>query len=373
MSVPHVALTWVTTARGGAEKSVPVLADHLARMGVAVDLVWWRHGGPPLPSAGRARVHEVDNWYDYQTAVTRVTQTCAGRVPTVVISNHRTAAADLYLAPHAAVVPVLRHIVLPDQILRVIDPDNGAMVDRRIGEMPWDTLTHAAMWVGISQASAASLRRCAPPGTKVVAIPNGVEIPDTPPVPMRPRTGRLLLAVVARTVPWKRVDQLVRAVADPRLTTSVRLDVFGEAGSHDSELRELADRIGAPVRFCGYTDDLAQALAGCDALVCAALQEGFGRGIIDAAGAGIPAIVPNIGSGPEIVLDGLTGLTYDPHEPGGLVAAIYTALTERERLTAMGRAARALAEAWYTPGRSAAQYLDLVMRQQHPRPIEVAR
>lgn len=70
-------------------------------------------------------------------------------------------------------------------------------------------------------------------------------------------------------------------------------------------------------------------------------------------------------------MDGLTGMVYDADDPGDLVAALTDALLDREMLAQMGSAARALAEAWYTPGRCAAQYLTLVMGQQ-PRSLAAA-
>ncbi|MCX4761921.1 glycosyltransferase family 4 protein [Streptomyces sp. NBC_01275] len=327
-----------------------------------VDVVWWRLGGPPAGYCTAARVHEVANWHDYQKAFTRVCQVSDGQ-PVVVISSHRTAAADVVLAPHARVLPVVRHVVNADQVLRVIDPADGALVESTIGDLPWEVLSAVPVWVGISHASSAALRAHAPKARYVTMIHNGVSIPAVVPLRSRPATGRLLVAAVARTVPWKRTDHLVRAVADPRLSTAVRLDVFGEAGSQQAALDELARQLDAPVRFLGYADDLPRRLAGYDLLATASVQEGFGRAVIDAAGAAVPSLVPNAGASPELVFDGLTGMVYDPDDPGDLVAALADALLDRPALARMGSAARVLADAWYTPGRCAAQYLTLVMGQ----------
>ncbi|MFI9041293.1 glycosyltransferase family 4 protein [Streptomyces sp. NPDC053726] len=316
-------------------------------------------------------MHEVSNWHDYQQVLRRVTTPDEGR-PVTVISNHRTAAADMTVAPHASVIPVVRHVVNHEQVLRVIDPDTGQMVERRIGHLPWDLLSSAPVWVGISKASAAALREHAVHAGSVCEIHNGVSIPAQVPACSRPKTGRLLVAAVARTVPWKRLDHLVRAVADPRLSTAVRLDIYGEAGSHHQDLQVLVREFCAPVRFMGYHSDLPQSLGGYDLLATAALQEGFGRGVIDAAGAAVPSLVPNAGASPEIVVDGLTGMVYDPADPGDLVSALTDALLDRGRLLRMGLAARALAEAWYTPGRCAAQYLSLVIEQARPRSLAAA-
>ncbi|MER6074659.1 glycosyltransferase family 4 protein [Streptomyces sp. NPDC001817] len=371
--VPHVVLTWVTTARGGAENSVIELAGNLARLVPSVDVVWWRHGGPAASTCARARVHEVTSWRDYMATLSSVCAPADGR-PVVVISNHRTAAADVVIAPDARVIPVVRHVVNADQVLRVIDPYDGVMVERTVGNLWWELLAAVPVWVGISDASSASLRVHAPQARFVTTIHNGVTIPAAVPPHNRPATGRLLVATVARTVPWKRVDQLVRAVADPRLSTSVRLDIFGEPGSHQDELAHLVRELAAPVRFMGYTDQLSQRLAEYDLLATASVQEGFGRAVIDAAGAAVPSLVPAAGASPELVIDGLTGMVYNPDDPGDLVEALTEALLDRPMLAAMGKAARALAEGWYTPGRCAAQYLSLVIGQRPlARPLVAAQ
>lgn len=316
----------------------------------------------PCGSCAPTRVHEVTNWQDYQQTLTRICQPADGR-PVVVISSHRTAAADVVLAPRARVIPVVRHVVNAEQVLRVIDPNHGAMVERTIKCLPWEVLSAVPVWVGISHASSAALRVHAPMARYVSTIHNGVAIPAEVPARIRPATGSTTRRRSHWTVPWKRTEHLVRAVADPRLSTAVRLDVFGEAGSQQAALEDLVRELGAPVQFLGYSDDLPRRLAGYDLLATASVQEGFGRAVIDAAGAAIPALVPNAGASPELVIDALTGMVYDPDDPGDLVAALTDALLDRASLMRMGSAARALAEAWYTPGRCAAQYLTLVMGQ----------
>ncbi|MEU6475323.1 glycosyltransferase family 4 protein [Streptomyces sp. NPDC047017] len=373
MMVPRVVLTWVTTARGGAEHSVAELAGNLARLVPDVDVVWWRHGGPSAENCGTAQVHEVTDWPEYQRTLSGLCTPPDGR-PVVVISNHRTAAADVVIAHRARVIPVVRHVVNADQVLRVIDPYEGCMVERTISELCWEVLVDVPVWVGISDASSAALRTHAPQAQFVTTIHNGVSIPVSVPARNRPATGRLLVASVARTVPWKRVDQLVLAAADPRLSTAMRLDIFGEPGSHQDELVHLVRELSAPVRFMGYASDLPQRLAEYDLLATASVQEGFGRAVIDAAGAAVPSLVPDAGASPELVIDGLTGMVYDPDDPGDLVAALTDALLDREGLVAMGWAARALAEGWYTPGRCATQFLTLVLGQRPTsRPLVAAQ
>ncbi len=356
MTLSRIILTWLTTAQGGAEQSVPELATNLARLGVPVHVVWWRMGGPSFPGPGRLNVTEVHDYAAYRAAVDYLTT----EEGTVVISSHRTAAVDVLTAQGAPVLPAVRCIIDRDQPLRVVDLATGKLVESRYQDWPWHELGAIASWVGISAASAESARHSFPLGTPVVAIPNGVAIPAVAPSGRAVASGPLRIAAVARTAAWKRVDQLVRAVADPRLASRVRLDVYGAPGSQDATVRELAQELAAPVSLKGWVKNLSEVLADYDVLATAAHLEGFGRCVVDAAGAGVPAIVPSSGAGPEVVLDGLTGLVYNHTDPNGLTDALLDAVQGgRLRLIRMGLSARARAEAWYRPERCAAQYLQL--------------
>jgi glycosyltransferase involved in cell wall biosynthesis len=353
----RIILTWHTTAQGGAEQSVPELATHLAHLGVSVHVVWWRMGGPHYPGPGRMNVTEVNDWEEYRSTLNYLTMEAG----TVVISSHRTAAVDVLLSNSAPVLATLRCIIDPVQPVRVVDPATGKLVESCHQDWPWPVLSGIASWVGISRAVADSARRAFPSGTPVGAIPDGVSIPDVAPHAARQAdAGPFRIAAVARTASWKRVDELVRAVADPRLAPHVQLDVYGAAGSQDTEVRCLAQGLGAPVSFNGWVKNLSGELAKHHVLATAAHLEGFGRCVVDAAGAGIPAIVPSSGASPEVVLNGLTGLVYDHTTPDGLTNALLDALRGgRLRLVRMGLSARALADAWYRPERCAAQYLQL--------------
>jgi len=356
MPLRRIILTWITTAQGGAEQSVPELATQLARLGVSVHVVWWRMGGPNYPGPGRLNVTRVDDFEAYRAALNYLTT----EEGTVVISSHRTAAVDVQISNSAPVLATLRCIIDPARSLRVVDPASGELVERRHQDWPWHILSGVTSWVGISGAAADAARHAFPPGTPVVAIPDGIAIPEVVPQASRTDPTPFRIAAVARTVAWKRVDALVRAVADPRLAPHVHLSVYGAAGRQDAEVRQLARALGAPVSFNGWVKNLSEALVDHHIMASAAHLEGSTRGLIHAAGAGIPAIAPSSGAGPEVVLNGLTGLVYDHTDPEGLINALLDALhAGRLRLVRMGLSARALADACYRPERCAAQYLQL--------------
>jgi glycosyltransferase involved in cell wall biosynthesis len=258
------------------------------------------------------------------------------------------------------VIAVVRGILHPAQAFRVVDPDRGVLVEHTPGTLPWDELVPGiARWVGISQASAASVRAVAPADVQVSTILNGVSVPEwRPPAPVGHHGVRLV--AVCRSVAWKRLDVLIDAVAAMRHRDRVHLDVYGEAGSEQPRLEHRIATLNAPVTFHGWAGDLARHLAGAHALVSASDQEGFGRGILDAAGVAVPAIVPDTGANPELVLHGTTGYTYDATDPRQLTERLDDiAEADPATLAALGWAARRRALGRFTPARCADEYLEL--------------
>lgn len=76
--------------------------------------------------------------------------------------------------------------------------------------------------------------------------------------------------------------------------------------------------------------------------------EPFGMSLLEAAALGVPAIAARIGGVPEIVVDGQTGLLFDPDNFEELTYKANWAWTHPRAMEAMGQAARALYRRKYT-------------------------
>ena len=70
------------------------------------------------------------------------------------------------------------------------------------------------------------------------------------------------------------------------------------------------------------------------------LPESFGIVALEAAAAGKPAIVSDIGGLSDVVVDGETGLLVEPGDPAALRAALERMLADGEMRAGMGRAAQ---------------------------------
>lgn len=155
---------------------------------------------------------------------------------------------------------------------------------------------------------------------------------------------RPLLLYVGRLSPEKRVDWLLPVLdALPH----VRLAIVG-----DGPARPQLERLFTHhrVHFTGYLSglDLAAAYASSDIFVFPGANETLGNVVLEAMASGLPVIAPRSGGLFDYVVDGETGLLFEPESPGSLVAMTRTLVRAPEvarRLGERGRA-RVLHQSW---------------------------
>lgn len=85
--------------------------------------------------------------------------------------------------------------------------------------------------------------------------------------------------------------------------------------------------------------------------------EGFPRTLVEAYASSLPVIASRLGSLPELVSDGVTGLLFDPGSAHDLAKKLDWAQQHPEQMAQMGRNARALYEARFTPERNYQQLM----------------
>lgn len=157
--------------------------------------------------------------------------------------------------------------------------------------------------------------------------------------------------VVSRLTPLKRIDLVLRALAEPggeTLTLAV-----GGVGEEAPRLHALAASlgIGARVRFLGALDEsgLLDAYARCRAVVFTPQAEDYGFVTSEAFASGRPVITCTDSGGPtELVRDGVTGLVVPP-DPAALAAAMQRLAGDAATAERLGAAARDTASAMSWP------------------------
>lgn len=173
--------------------------------------------------------------------------------------------------------------------------------------------------------------------------------------------GRSGMLFVGRLSPEKGIDRVVERWS--AIPDAPELRVAG-AGPLEPVVRDAAARSDR-VSYMGRLEPEAvrQVMATSEALVFASRwYEGQPMTILEAFAAGLPVIAPRIGSIPELIEDGRTGILFDPEEPGALAAAVIRAMDDPAGLRAMGTEARARYERFHTPAANYRQLLDAYER-----------
>lgn len=185
------------------------------------------------------------------------------------------------------------------------------------------------------------------PETTVVAPPAGDRFDpdiDGETIDRRARERPLRLVFVGNITPRKGlkalVEGLAEADADAELTVIGRPADESYVGSVRRRIRrhDLGDRI----RMAGECSDeeLAATLRSSHALAVPSRYEGFGIVYLEGMSFGLPAIASRAGGASETVTGGENGVLVEPDDPAAVARAIERFDSDRDRLAAMGRAAR---------------------------------
>jgi glycosyltransferase involved in cell wall biosynthesis len=166
-----------------------------------------------------------------------------------------------------------------------------------------------------------------------------------------------LLGQVSQITPWKGQDTAIRAVADLRRrgldahlliagavtfgARSVRYDNHAYLRS----LHELVASLGAgdAVHFLGQRSDVPELLKALDLSLLPSVNEPFGRVIVESMAIGTPPLVSDIGSGTELVEDGVSGRLLPPDRPELWATAAAELVADRPALARMEAEAQARA------------------------------
>ena len=143
-----------------------------------------------------------------------------------------------------------------------------------------------------------------PPGLAIAVLPDRNESRIALTLP----SNSLQCAFIGRVTQIKRPDRFLDVVSEIK-KRGVDLDFF-IAG--DGELletcRERIKKDNLPVTILGWQSDIERVLSSADMVVLTSDNEGTPLSLIQAGMAGLPVVTTNVGSVPEIVLDGVTGI-----------------------------------------------------------------
>jgi glycosyltransferase involved in cell wall biosynthesis len=173
---------------------------------------------------------------------------------------------------------------------------------------------------------------------KLRVVRNGVDVHRFAPR-ASPRANDFTFAVVGRLEPRKGVDLAIDALAQ---VPNARIEVVGDGAARASlERRALRRGVGERVVFHGFLPDTRDRLARSDAALCSSRSEGLGIALLEAMAMARPVVGFAVGGVPEIVDHGVTGLLAPAGDVDALAMRMRQAMSSRERMRALGEAARA--------------------------------
>ncbi|MCX6451381.1 MAG: glycosyltransferase [Actinobacteria bacterium] len=143
-----------------------------------------------------------------------------------------------------------------------------------------------------------------PPGLEIRELPNKKESQESYGL----RSSTLQCAFIGRVTRIKHPDRFLDVVSEIK-SRGVAIEFF-MAG--DGELlKTCRERIAGedlPVKILGWQSDIEKVLSAADLVVLTSDNEGTPLSLIQAGMAGLPVVTTRVGSVPEVVLDGMTGI-----------------------------------------------------------------
>jgi glycosyltransferase involved in cell wall biosynthesis len=120
------------------------------------------------------------------------------------------------------------------------------------------------------------------------------------------------------------------------------VDRPGSTVDRDARQRAASFGIGERLHLLGHRIPIAGPMAALDALVVTALNEPFGRTLIEAMDLGVPVVATRHGGNVEAIEDGSTGFLVPPNDPAAFAGPIARLVQDgalRDRITSAARQA----------------------------------
>jgi glycosyltransferase involved in cell wall biosynthesis len=236
------------------------------------------------------------------------------------------------------------HNVTPAELLREYSPSLAHLCEQARAALPALGERCAAV-VADSSFNAQELRDY---GLDAEVVPLLLNLPSEPPDATAAREPVVLF--VGRVAPNKRLEDAVRGFAlyQQRYAAEASFVIVGSAVEferYQAKLEELAEHLGAPVRFTGRVshDERDRWYRRASAYISTSVHEGFCAPVLEAVANGVPVVARAEAAVPETLGD--AGLFVDDGDPETIAERLNEAISSpstREALRSAG--ARRLAE-----------------------------
>lgn len=222
--------------------------------------------------------------------------------------------------------------------------------------------------ITVSPTTKEALAKIGIPESRISVVYNGAERPEWSLGADYPEGLRI--AYVGRLKQYKRLDRVVRAVADLRHEfPDVMLDIAGQ-GDARPEIEALIDDLGLwdHVTVHGFVDERkkAEILLGASVFAQPSLQEGWGLSVMEANSHGCPAVAYDVPGLNAAIRNGETGLLVNDDDSFREALAFF--LDDRAARRRYSVAAQAWAEmfSWERCARDTLEILSMDDASQQP-------
>lgn len=183
------------------------------------------------------------------------------------------------------------------------------------------------------------------PDERLAVIYNAAEPMDGVRPAEVPLKTPIKAVTVGRLVPWKRVEQVLEAVAG---VPELGLIVVGD-GPERPRLERLAASLGLSGRvwFAGARrrEETLGLMMACDVFVLNSTYEGLPHVVLEAMALGLPVVASAVGGTPELIQDGSNGLLI-PAKGDGLAGALARLVADSGMRKRLSEGARRTAAAF---------------------------
>lgn len=196
------------------------------------------------------------------------------------------------------------------------------------------------------------------PGKSMRTIYNGVEL-DASFSSSSNEKKLATIICVGRLVSLKNVDLIIKAVLAVAQDYEVQLYVLGEGPERQYLESLVPPESKTTIHFAGVSNDVLSWLQKSDIFVQFSSTEGLSRSIIEAAAAGLPSVVSDVGGNCEIVENNATGFVVPAGNLSALINSITKLLDDSALRLKMGEHGRLRAEKLFSRTANNDRYISL--------------
>jgi glycosyltransferase involved in cell wall biosynthesis len=380
---------------GGAEKQAQLLSKKLIEKGLTVNLVtgWRKFGTPRKEMIDGIRIfRNFCFWGVFGVKNHRMIRMFGGLIYMMSLAAYLILHGREYdiIHVHQFLYPAFVSVLMGKKVLKkpvlVKSASSGVTSDiRRLRHLPLGRfqlnflLKELDNLVAISKATGKDFKKIGYSESRILYIPNGVEVPVIG-KNIYPQVTRVI--TITRLSQEKGVDVLLKAWAEVvREEKSLKLLIVGN-GSLESGLKTLSRSLGIveSVDFVGAVQDVSHYLIGSDLFILSSRSEGMSNALLEAMSYAIPCIATNVGGNTEALggeereipkgayVIAKNGLLINPDDVKGLAEAVLFFIRNQNEREEMGKRGRIHVKENYSIDLIVNQYIALYQRILGRRP-----